>query len=771
VRSRAILPILAGLAATAVIVGPGAGTAGAAFTTPEYEATFNDGGVIGQAVGVAVDEATHDVYVADQANRRIEKFDSEGNFLFMFGDGVNETTGGNKCPVSPSDSCGPGQQSSPTFPNFTNPSAIAVDNSDSPSKGDVYVAEGIRNEGPGTISKFDSGGQLVPAWGTAGTLAVPLLLRMTVSQFTGDVWVLDGYVTTGNDSRVAAYDYAGNRRFLLEEWVSTPGDGDFAVDSDEHFWVGNHNRYPMKVAIEQFPFNGKHPLGFISPSPAQGWATNPANSDVLTVLNDEAVNVFERACEPAKGYCAPKESFGAGHLSSPKALAVDGSDYSVYVAIEGGIAAFRSKPIPDITPKPASVGQNDAILTANLDPIGAGNITGCEVEYGPTNSYGSTAACDQTLPLTQAGDVTAHLAGLETETRYHYRFRAANANGTTNGPDRTFTPHWVAGLETGEATDIGPGAATIHGELNPSGESTHYYFEWGETKSYGGKTPAAPGAVTSAGELIQVEASLAGALTSSTTYHYRLVAVNSLGTSFGTDREFTTSLAEPPQIRNVVATPTGLSTAVLNAELNPGFGAVAYRFQYGLSSSYGSNTVITGPIADDGTFHSVSADISGLDPGTAYHFRVIAFNFVSHVASPDLVFTTPDVPTIADSTATVIDAHSVRLAAAAGSPGTTTSIHFEYGTSAGYGAQSASAPVGPDGSGSVIVTGLSPSTAYHFRAVATNEFGQAVGSDRAFTTGAEPSAKAPRPKACKRGFVRRKGKCVKKRNHRHGKRR
>ena len=361
--------------------------------------------------------------------------------------------------------------------------------------------------------------------------------------------------------------------------------------------------------------------------------------------------------------------------------------------------------------------------------------------------------------------------GLETETRYHYRFRAANGNGTTNGPDLTFTPHWVAGLETGDATDIGPGAATIHGELNPSGESTHYYFEWGETKSYGSKTPAPPGAVTSAGELIQVEASLAGALTSSTTYHYRLVAVNSLGTSFGSDREFTTSLAEPPQIRNVVATPTGLSTAVLNAELNPGFGDVAYRFQYGLSASYGNNTVITGPIADDGTFHSVSADISGLEPGTTYHFRVIAFNFVDHVASSDLVFTTPDVPTMGDSTATVIDAHSVRLSASAGSPGTTTTIHFEYGTSAGYGATSASAPVGPDGLGSVIVTGLTPSTAYHFRAVATNEFGQAIGSDRAFTTRAEQSG-GPRPKACKKGFVRRNGKCVKKkRKHRHGKRR
>src|SRR5690349_10029598 len=86
-----------------------AGSASAAFTTPEYETTFNPEGVIGQAVGVAVDEATHDFYVADQANRRIEKFDSEGHLLFMFGDGVNETTGGDICTVASANTCRPGQ--------------------------------------------------------------------------------------------------------------------------------------------------------------------------------------------------------------------------------------------------------------------------------------------------------------------------------------------------------------------------------------------------------------------------------------------------------------------------------------------------------------------------------------------------------------------------------------------------------------------------------------------------------------------------------------
>ena len=67
--------------------------------------------------------------------------------------------------------------------------------------------------------------------------------------------------------------------------------------------------------------------------------------------------------------------------------------------------------------------------------------------HGTTNAYGTTVPCEQTLPMTQPGDATVHLPGLETETVYHYRFRATNGNGTSNGPDRTFTPHWVAGLD------------------------------------------------------------------------------------------------------------------------------------------------------------------------------------------------------------------------------------------------------------------------------------------------------------------------------------
>jgi DNA-binding beta-propeller fold protein YncE len=71
--------------------------------------------------------------------------------------------------------------SSPTFPHWNSPSAISVDNSTGPSKGDVYVAD----TSEGQITKFDSGGnQITSNFGTNGVLqAYPF--KMTVSAFTG----------------------------------------------------------------------------------------------------------------------------------------------------------------------------------------------------------------------------------------------------------------------------------------------------------------------------------------------------------------------------------------------------------------------------------------------------------------------------------------------------------------------------------------------------------------------------------------------------------
>src|SRR4029079_7863080 len=69
----------------------------------------------------------------------------------------------------------------------------------------------------------------------------------------------------------------------------------------------------------------------------------------------------------------------------------------------------------------------------------------------------------------------------------------------------------------------------------------------------------------------------------------------------------------------------------------------------------------------------------------------------------------------------------------------TASYHFDFGTTDAYGsstpAQSAGAGAAP-GAGSADVAGLSPSTAYHYRLVASNGDGTTIGADQAFTTAA-----------------------------------
>ena len=92
-------------------------------------------------------------------------------------------------------------------------------------------------------------------------------------------------------------------------------------------------------------------------------------------------------------------------------------------------------------------------------------------------------------------------------------------------------------VTTSSASDIGQSAATLSGTVNPSGQSTTYYFQYGTTTSYG--TQTSPANVGSGSTPVGVHQAIFG-LAPKTTYHYRLVATNSAGTTNGTDQTFTT---------------------------------------------------------------------------------------------------------------------------------------------------------------------------------------------------------------------------------------
>ncbi|MBW6460747.1 MAG: T9SS type A sorting domain-containing protein, partial [Bacteroidales bacterium] len=178
-------------------------------------------------------------------------------------------------------------------------------------------------------------------------------------------------------------------------------------------------------------------------------------------------------------------------------------------------------------------------------------------EYGTTMAYGSTITAIES-PVTGGVDtpVSADLAGLITGQTYHYRVVGENSEGTTYGMDMTFTTGANPPTVTTEpATNIGNFTATLNGTVNANNQNSTVTFEWGLTIGYGNTISATPGVVT--GDVTTpVYADLAG-LDYNTTYHFRCVATNMAGTTYGADVTFTT-LCPVPMAAGAITGPTSV---------------------------------------------------------------------------------------------------------------------------------------------------------------------------------------------------------------------
>jgi Glycosyl hydrolases family 43 len=106
--------------------------------------------------------------------------------------------------------------------------------------------------------------------------------------------------------------------------------------------------------------------------------------------------------------------------------------------------------------------------------------------------------------------------------------------------------------QTGPGTPTGLTSAMLAGTVTPYGIATTYYFSYGLTRTYGAHTPARSAGWGNAG--ITAKEALVG-LNPATTYHYRLVASNRLGTRYGPDRTFTTNGYYQNALYTAAATP------------------------------------------------------------------------------------------------------------------------------------------------------------------------------------------------------------------------
>src|SRR5208282_4149240 len=80
-----------------------------------------------------------------------------------------------------------------------------------------------------------------------------------------------------------------------------------------------------------------------------------------------------------------------------------------------------------------------------------------------------------------------------------------------------------------------------------------------------------------------------------------------------------------PKVESPAASAVSERTATLEASVGANSQATTYSFEYGTTSEYGSQTSPTSA-GSAATSAPVSASVSGLTPGTLYHFRVVATN-------------------------------------------------------------------------------------------------------------------------------------------------
>ena len=154
---------------------------------------------------------------------------------------------------------------------------------------------------------------------------------------------------------------------------------------------------------------------------------------------------------------------------------------------------------------------------------------------------------------------------------------------------------------TAPATNVTPQGATLNGVVTPRGHATTAYFQWGSTKTYGSRTPnQGVGEGTTA---VPILANI-DKLKSNTTYHFRVVATSSEGTTRSADRTFRT--AKPTTTPNFSPNPatfgrpvTIFGTLVGSGSASANVTLLSRPFPFTAAFTQVGNTVVSNP---DGSY-------------------------------------------------------------------------------------------------------------------------------------------------------------------------
>jgi NHL repeat len=208
-------------------------------------------------------------------------------------------------------------------------------------------------------------------------------------------------------------------------------------------------------------------------------------------------------------------------------------------------------------------------------------------------------------------------------------------------------------------------------------------------------------------------------------------------------------LGRVPNVSIGPATEIAATSATLSGTINPDGLPATYQFEYGTDTDYG-NVAPAAPVDVGGGTADVPATavLSGLAPGTTYHYRLKGTTAEGSNLSQDATFTTLSPPSIADEAVFDVGHDSATVHAWITPNGFETTYQFQYGLTDAYGSVTPAVPasIGSTNQKQVVIAklgGLAPNRTHHYRVVASSFAGESTGRDRRFTTHGRPCCAGP----------------------------
>ncbi len=424
------------------------------------------------------------------------------------------------------------------------------------------------------------------------------------------------------------------------------------------------------------------------------------------------------------------------------------------IALAAPASALASPPEEPLTEPAQAITATTAVLFGTLSPHAPGQpestwhflykpsttATKAECESGATKNPEPPAPAGGG----EAEPVAVQLESLTPNTHYIACLVATNLAATESSIGeaisfKTALPPEVPLIEA--PTEVKGTSAVLHGTLNPNGPGdpgTYEFLYRADPAECQGESST--GSSASAGAEGKEVSATPTTLIGSTTYTYCLLAANGAGEiAFSASETFTTPAAAPAVFSQSASGVTQFA-ASMQAEVNPENEEVtSCFFEYG-KTAVTDNKVPCEQLEISGSFNQIaSRSLSGLQPGTAYFFRVAIANGTGETKGEVAEFQTPalQAPSIASQSVSAITPEHVRLEGVLNPNSQLTKCAFTYGLTVAEN----KVPCEPeflDGSSEqgfgFNLGGLTPGTTYHYRVLAKNSSGETVGSEAEFTT-------------------------------------